>query len=111
MAEKYNIAIDAGATFFTQFSWLDAYSNPIDLTDYTISSQIRVKENSPSASTTFTVAIVPPAMSGTFTLTLDPSQSLALTGSCYVYDIRAVSGAFAQRIVEGKATIDPATTR
>ena len=42
MAEKYNICIDANATWIRQFTWLDAFNNPIDLTNYTVNSQIRV---------------------------------------------------------------------
>ena len=111
MAEKYNICIDANATWIRQFTWLDAFNNPIDLTNYTVNSQIRVIATSPTASATFESTIIDPPASGTFTLTLAPSQSLALTGSCYVYDILCSSGSYAFRLLEGKATIDNAVTR
>ena len=111
MADKYNIVIDQGATWTRQFTWMDAYSNPIDLTDFIITSQIRVAANSPTASAGFSVNIATPPTSGTFLMTLQPSQSAALTGSCYHYDILATSASYVQRIVEGKATIDAAVTR
>ena len=44
----YNFTIDQGAQYTTQIIWADSSGNPIDLTGYTASMQLREQAASPN---------------------------------------------------------------
>lgn len=112
MAEKYNLSIDQGSTFLQTFSIVhQTTGNPFDFTGYTIASHIRALPTDTLPAAIFTASIDSPPTSGSFTLQLSPSGSMALTGSCYVYDVELTSGPTVTRMVEGKVTISPEVTR
>jgi hypothetical protein len=111
MAGKYNLSIDAGTTYAQQFRVTSGTGDPLDLTGYTLSSELRVAYSDATASAVFDASILSPATSGSFQLELSPSSSLALSEKCYVYDVTLTTGSAVIRPIEGKAVIHPAVTR
>lgn len=109
---KYNLGIQQGASFAKSLQVLYGESNaPFDLTGYTVDAQIRTDYAAPSASADFTCVISEPPTSGTIQLELSPSQSLSLTGSCYLYDVRFTTGSEVLYPIEGKVTVSRVVTR
>jgi hypothetical protein len=98
MATQYNLPIDAGATFTQEFEYLDANGDPIDLTGYTATFQIRntpedalVIEKTPSI--TLATAIVG--------VTLSATETAALDRDAYRWGIELASGGTVIRLIEG----------
>lgn len=109
MTPKYNLAMNRGETFQKTFTYLDANGAAVDLTPYTVQSQIKAAYTDTTASATFTASIPSPT-SGEFQLVLHPSSSALLTGSCYLYDVRLTSGSFIRYVLEGKVHVSPSVT-
>lgn len=108
MAQKANLIIDQGSTFSTTLDVTDEEGNPIDLTTYSASGQIR-KHYTSSNSTSFSTAL---SESGILTLTLSANSSNNLEAGRYVYDVELTSNTgTVTRIVEGIVTITPSVTR
>jgi hypothetical protein len=108
---KWNLSIQQGESVRRDFQLLSGNNTPLNLSAYTATSEIRVSHTSPSASAVFTASI-PDPVDGTLRLELSPTDCLALTGSCYFYDIRLddSSGSVLYPI-EGKITVSPSITR
>ena len=110
MAAFTEITIEQGATFSTTVNVEDAYYNPVDLTGYTASSQMRKSYYSSSA-TTITATVTGTA-NGEITLSMTSSNTASLTPGRYVYDLIIDDGANTiTRVVEGIATVLPSVTR
>lgn len=108
MATKVNLVIDQGATFSTSINLNDSTGNPIDLSTYTGSSQLR-RHYTSSNSVTFSVNL---NSNGVVTLGLTSSQTANLVAGRYVYDVELTSSAnVVSRIVEGIVTVTPNVTR
>lgn len=108
MAQKLNLVIDQGSTFITTFTMNDDDGNPINLSTYTGSSQIR-KHYTSSNATSFTVGL---ANTGVVTLSLLANTTNLMTPGRYVYDVELVDGdGDVSRVVEGLVTITPGVTR
>ncbi len=89
-------------------------SAPVNLTDYSISGQVRENYTTDELAGQFTITKMAPYTSGSFMVELDAVQTLAMTERKYVYDIIASSGSAAdntRRLLEGPFTIRPAVTR
>lgn len=110
MAVKYNLALNRGETFAAEFQYKDSSGSPVNLSDYTIESQLRVNYTDVSSSADFTCTKTD-APNGRFILTLTPSASLSLANSCYLYDVRLTSGSFVTYLLEGKVNVSPSVTR
>lgn len=110
MAVKYNLALNRGETFVAEFQYRDSTGTPVNLDGYTIDSQLRLNYTDVSASAEFSVTKTEPE-NGKFTLTLFPTASLSLTGSCYLYDVRLTSGSLVTYLIEGKVNVSPSVTR
>lgn len=102
MATQYNLPIDAGATFTQEFEYLDAAGDPIDLTGYTATFQIRntpedalVLEKTPSI--TLLTAVIGVTLSATETADLDRDA--------YRWGIELSSGSTVIRLIEGYAYV------
>lgn len=109
MATKANILIDQGTTFSTVINLTDDAGDPIDLTGYTGTSQIR-KHYTSSNSQSFSVSLGGAA--GTISLSLTATQTANLVAGRYVYDAEVVSSSnVISRIVEGIVTVTPEVTR
>lgn len=108
MATKVNLVIDQGTTFSTTLDVNDDAGNPIDLSTYTASAQIR-KHYSSSNAVSFTVTA---NSSGVVSLSLNSNATSNLVAGRYVYDVELVApGNTTSRIVEGIVTVTPQVTR
>lgn len=108
---KYNLFIQNGETFIKDFKLLQYNNVAFDLTDYTIKSWIKVQPTDAQPVVEFTGSSEAPA-EGIMRLTLPPSSSALLTGSCYYYDIRINSGSNTVIYpLEGKVLVSPSVTR
>ena len=110
MAAFTEITIEQGATFTTTVNVEDAYYNPVDLTDYTASSQMR-KSYYSSVATNITATITGTS-NGEITLSITAANTANLVAGRYVYDLLIDDGAGTiTRVVEGIATVLPSVTR
>jgi hypothetical protein len=114
MASVYvsNIVVNSGADFDQTFTLEDpATSSLYDLTNYTVTSQVR-KHSGSSTYTNFTVTLVEPQTSGKIIISLTPTQTSALKPGRYVYDILIESpGGLKTRVVEGMVLVREGVTR
>ena len=111
MAVISNLFIDAGADFTTTVTVTDSTGSAVDLTNYTIASQIRKTYEAASATVAFTTTKTA-ATSGQFTLTLTNAQTAAIPHGRYVYDAVITSGSSVKtRVVEGIVTVNPRVTQ
>jgi hypothetical protein len=108
MAGITNIVIDQGTTFDLTINVTADDGSPTDLTDYTISSQIR-KSYYTNTYTELTTSKV--NLTGEITLSLTPTQTSALKAGRYVYDVEMASSEETVRVVEGIVTVTPEVTR
>lgn len=109
MAIKANLTIDQGTTYSTSIVLTDTDGTAIDLTGYTIESQIR-KTYTSSTYVAFTTS--KDDASGTIFLSLSANQSSNLVAGRYVYDVEITSTTnVISRIVEGIITVTPQVTR
>lgn len=108
MASTANIVIDQGTTFSTTLTLTNDDGTYKDLTDYTVTSQIR-KSYYTNTYTDFTTAKV--NLEGEITLSLTATQTSALKAGRYVYDVEIASDAETVRVVEGIVTVTPEVTR
>lgn len=110
MAAFTEITIEQGATFSTTVNVEDAYYNPVDLTGYSASSQMR---KSYYSSTSYPItATVTGTANGEITMSITSANTSSLTPGRYVYDLIINDGAnTVTRVVEGIATVLPSVTR
>jgi hypothetical protein len=88
----------------------DAYYNPVNLTGYSASSQMRKSYYSSSA--TNITASVTGTSNGEITLSMTAANTASLTPGRYLYDLIINDGANnVTRVVEGIATVLPSITR
>jgi hypothetical protein len=110
LAAFTEITIEQGATFSTTVNVKDAYYNPVNLTGYSASSQMRKSYYSSSA--TNITASVTGTSNGEITLSMTSANTSSLTPGRYVYDLVINDGAnTVTRVVEGIATVLPSVTR
>lgn len=109
MADKVNLQIDQGSTFFIDFI-VKNYSTDttVDLSSYTGAGQIR-RTYSSSNSVPISVNVF---ANGTVRAGLSANQTQSLLPEQYVYDIEIQNNAGEiTRIVEGIITITPEVTK
>lgn len=110
MAAYTEITIEQGATFTSTVNVEDAYYNPINLSGYSASSQMRKSYYSSSAITID--ATITGNSNGEITLSMTAANTANLTAGRYVYDLIINDGADTiTRVVEGIATVLPSVTR
>lgn len=108
MAGIQNLVIDQGTTFDLTINVNTDDGSPTDLTDYTITAQIR-KSYYTSTYTDFTTGKV--NLTGEITLSLTPTQTSALKAGRYVYDVEMAAPHETVRVMEGIITVTPEVTR
>jgi len=108
-AGKYNITLDQGSTFVLQVTLEQPAGTPINLSGYTVRSQIR-KSYSDTLIGAFTCALVTPA-SGIFQMALTATQTKLLTEAEYVYDVEISIGSTVTRVLEGIIYVSPEVTQ
>ena len=109
MATKANIVIDQGATFSTDITLLDDNGDTLNLSGYTVESQVRKWYTSATPAAVFTASINNSI--GVITLDLTANQTSNLVAGRYVYDVEINDGTSISRVVEGIITVTPQVTR
>jgi len=109
MGTKLNLLIDQGASFETTLNLTDDNDDPVNLTSYTGSGQIR-KHYTSSNATSFTITLG--GANGTVTMALTANATANLASGRYVYDVEVtdITG-IVTRIFEGIVTVTPQVTR
>ena len=109
-AGTYNFTIEQGTTC-SRVLTLQENGSAMNLTGYSVASQMRSTHDSSSIVATFSGSVTN-ASSGQLTLSLTNSQTSAIEEAIYVYDVEITSGAGAvTRILEGNVTVTPEVTR
>ena len=106
-----NIVIEQGFDFDTTFVMENTVTTTfLDLTDYTIDSQLR-KTYSSSDSVSFATTVTFPKK-GQFEISLGSSETASIKEGRYVYDVKATTETGRiLKLVEGTALVRPGVTR
>lgn len=110
MAAITNFYIDAGASFGAIITCNGSDGNPLNLTGYTVKSQIRKSYASPTAYN-FNATIFA-ATAGKVRVALTPDQSSAIKAGRYMYDVEITSPIGEKaRVSEGIIIVTPEITQ
>lgn len=113
MAAVYvsNLVINTGSTFSQTFTLEATDTNsPMNLTGYTVASQMR-KWAGASKATDFTAEIGSPATDGKITLGLGSTVTADLKPGRYVYDVVVDISGTKETVVEGTVIVREGVTR
>jgi hypothetical protein len=110
MATISNLYVDAGANYSNIITVTATNGQPLDLTGYTVASQMR-KSYGSSTAYAFTTSIYI-APQGKVRLQLSASQSEAIPAGRWLYDVEITSPSSVKtRVVEGIVTVNPQITQ
>lgn len=111
MATVANLFVDAGADYSNLITVASSSAIPLDLTGYTVKSQMRKSYNS-SVAFNFNTTIYD-AITGKVRIQLTSSESGAIPPGRYLYDIEITqtSSGIKTRVIEGIVTITPQITQ
>ena len=109
-AGTYNFTLEQGTTF-SRLLTLKENDSVMNLTGYSVASQMRSTHDSGTVAATFT-AVVSDASNGQITLSMTNSTTSGIEEGIYVYDleITASTGAVT-RILQGQVIVTPEVTR
>lgn len=110
MATVSNLFVDAGADYSTIITVAATNGQPLNLTGYSVASQMR-KSYSSSTVYNFTTSVYD-ASQGKVRLQLNNSQSSAIPAGRWLYDVEITSPSGTKtRVLEGIVTVTPEITR
>ena len=110
MATVSNLYVDQGSFFRTYITVSSTDGTPLDLTNYTVSSQMR-KSYQSSTAYDFTTAISVP-IQGRVRVELSSEQSRQIPAGRYLYDLEVTAPSGEKtRVVEGIVLINPEITK
>ena len=110
MATISNLYVDAGATYSNIITVTASNGQALDLTNYTVASQMR-KSYQSSTAYDFTASIFD-AVNGKIRLQLTDSDSADIPAGRWLYDVEITSaGGTKTRVVEGIVTVNPQITQ
>ena len=110
MATISNLYVDAGSTYSNIITVSASNGQPLNLTGYTVASQMR-KSYQSSVAYSFTASIYS-AANGKVRLQLTDGQSAAIPAGRWLYDVEITSPSGATtRVVEGIVTVNPQITQ
>lgn len=110
MAAISNLFVDAGSDYSTIITVAAANGVPLNISDYTVKSQMRKSYNS-STAYNFNATIYDGAQ-GKIRLTLTAAQSEAIPAGRWLYDVEITDPSGARkRVVEGIVTVTPQITQ
>jgi hypothetical protein len=110
MATISNLYVDAGSTYSTIITVTASNGQALNLTGYTVASQMR-KSYQSSTAHAFTASIYD-AAAGKIRLQLTDEQSEAIPAGRYLYDVEIESTSGTRtRVVEGIVTVQPQITK
>lgn len=112
MAITINLSVDQGADFEATIKLYSSNTEPLNLSGYGFSGQIRRSYESQSTSAVFTITSANPS-GGELTLSLADTTTALLRAGRYVYDIiiTNTSSGVRTRAAEGIVTVMPGVTR
>jgi hypothetical protein len=113
MAAVYvnNLIINAGSNFSQTFTLESSdTSSPLNLTGYTVQSQMR-KYSGSSTAINFTSSIILPETLGKILISLTATQTTSLKPGRYVYDVLITTGSTKTRVIEGMVLVRDGVTR
>ena len=111
-AGTYNFTLEQGTTFARSLT-LQENGTAMNLTNYTVASQMRSTHDSSTVVGTF-VCSVNNATGGIIQMGMSSSASGAIEEGIYVYDVEITSsggGGNVKRILQGTVTVTPEVTR
>ena len=110
MATIANLKVDQAADFATTINMNNLHGTDLNLTGYTVASQM-AKSYASTTKTTITASITD-AATGAIELSLSNTQTAALAQGRYVYDVEITqtSGGAKTRVIEGQITVFPQVT-
>lgn len=114
MATRYDLIVDAGATYTDTITFRDSAGALVNLTGYTAAMKIRptVESSTVSLSLTQASGLTLGGAAGTVLITISAAQSTALDSGNFVYDLKVTSaGGVATRLVEGTVTVNADVSR
>lgn len=110
MATISNLYVDAGATYSNIVTVTASNGQPLNLTGYTVASQMR-KSYQSSTAYVFTASVYD-ANNGKIRLQLTDVQSAAIPAGRWLYDVEITSPSGTKtRVVEGIITVNPQITQ
>ena len=110
MATISNLFVDAGSDYSNIITVSSTNGQPLDLTGYTVASQMR-KSYSSSTAYAFTASVYD-AANGKVRLQLSASDSSVIPAGRWLYDVEITSSSGTKtRVVEGIVTITPQITQ
>ena len=110
MATISNLYVDQGSDYTTIITVTSAGNVPLNLTGYTVKSQMR-KSYSSSIFHNFTSTIYD-APSGRIKIALTAAQSELIVAGRWLYDVEITNGVgVKKRVVEGVVTVTPQITQ
>ena len=110
MASINNLFVDAGSTYSNIITVTASNGQPLNLTGYTVKSQMR-KSYQSSTAYTFDASIFN-TTGGKIRLQLTDEQSGAIPAGRWLYDVEITSSSGATtRVVEGIVTVTPQITQ
>ena len=110
MATVSNLFVDAGASYSNIISVAATNGQPLNLTGYSVASQMR-KSYQSSTAFNFTASVYN-AEQGKVRLQLTPEQSSAIPAGRWLYDVEITSPSGTKtRVVEGIVTVNPQITQ
>ena len=110
MATVSNLFVDAGANYSNIITVAASNGQPLDLTGYTVASQMR-KSYQSSTAYNFTASVYN-AATGKVRLQLSATQSSAIPAGRWLYDVEITSPSGTKtRVVEGIVTVSPQITQ
>ena len=110
MATVSNLFVDAGASYSNIISVAATNGQPLNLTGYSVASQMR-KSYQSSTAYNFTASVFN-AEQGKVRLQLTPQQSEVITAGRWLYDVEITSPSGSKtRVVEGIVTVNPQITQ
>lgn len=110
MAEFVELLIEQGASFSSSITVKDADNNLLDLTNFTVKSQIR-KSYYSSTVIEFDITVDAPEF-GIINMELNAQETSNIRAGRYVYDVNLYDNfGDAIRVFEGIVTVSPGVTR
>ena len=112
MAAYVELYVDQGTTFNNVINITDDLTNDyVNVSGYTVTSQLRRSYYSANASANITCTITD-APNGEITLSMTAANTALIKAGRYLFDVRTVDRAsITSRIVEGIITITPRVTQ
>lgn len=112
MSAYVEIYLDQGATFNNVINLTDDTTNtPINVSGYTVVSQLRRSYYSANASANLTCTVTD-AANGEITLSMTPANTANLKPGRYLFDVKTTDiDNVVSRVLEGVITVTPSVTK